>query len=104
MDAADKDFTSFVNFERMIYATCLSMSAFVGSFAGILLAYVLVQGPPLDATLSMAIVPYSVSMTWVLVSVMRHRGEMKWKECLWSMLLSILPALLYHILFRLVLS
>ncbi|MCZ7556120.1 MAG: hypothetical protein M5R41_06945 [Bacteroidia bacterium] len=76
------------------------MSAFFGSFAGMLLAYFLVQGPPLDATLNMAIVPYSLSMSWVLVSVMRHRGEMKWKECLWTMLLSVIPALVYHVPFR----
>jgi hypothetical protein len=104
MDAADKDLSSIINFDRYIYATCLAMSAFFGTSAGMLLAYFLVQGPPLDATLNQSLPPYMISMIWVLVEVLRNHGEIRWKVCLWTMLLSIIPAVIVHSTFRFFLS
>ncbi len=104
MDAKQNEFYPFVSFEGMIYATSLTISAFIGSFAGILAAYVLIPGPALDATLNMAIVPYSLSMSNVVVGVMRNRGEMKWKECLWAALSSVFYAIICHVPLRLLYS
>jgi hypothetical protein len=104
MDVKQNEYNPFMSFEGMVYATSLSLSAFVGSFVGIFAAFVIIPGPALDATLNTAIVPYSLGMPWIITSVMRNRGEMRWKECLWAALTAVFYAIIWHVPWRFLLS